>query len=94
MLAYSKNKYANLLQIIDRYFTFAQNVLKQCSKMFYKMGFLVTSKIFCHKLKANSKAVLQMLCNKVYNKRFFILYDNINFYKKYKINIYITKIIK
>lgn len=33
-------------------------------------------------LKANREIILQMLYNRIYNKYLFILYNNINFYKK------------
>lgn len=82
MLAYSRSKYTNLLQMIARYFVFAQNMPKRCVEVFYKMSLLVTSKTVCQALTANSKAVLQTLWERVHNERFLISYDNMNFYEK------------
>lgn len=58
------------------------------------MGFLVTNKIISYMLKTNKEIMFQIFCNNIYNNRFLILYNNINFYKKYKISIYISKLIK
>lgn len=51
-------------------------------EVFYKISFLVISKTIRYVLKTNRKIILQMLYNKIYNKYFLILYNNINFYKK------------
>lgn len=51
-------------------------------EVFYKISFLVISKTIRYMLKTNRKIILQMLYNKIYNKYFLILYNNINFYKK------------
>lgn len=82
MLAYSRRKYAKLLQMIAGYFAFAQNMPKQCVEVFHKIGILVTGETIRQALIANSKAVLQTLWERVHNKRFLISYDNVNFYEK------------
>ena len=82
MLAYSRSKYANLLQMVAGYFAFAQNMPKRCVEVFHKMGLLVTSKTVRQALTANSEAVLQTLRERVRNERFLISYDNMNFYEK------------
>lgn len=57
ILAYLKSKYTNLLQIIAKYFVFAQNIYKQYGKTFYRMDFLVTNKIIYCMLKVNEKVM-------------------------------------
>lgn len=58
ILAYSKNKYNNLLQMVARYIAFAHNMFKQYVEIFHKMNILVTSKTIHCPLKANRKEVL------------------------------------
>lgn len=73
MLAYSKSKSANLLQMVAGYFAFAQNVPKRCVEAFHKMGLLVTSETVRRALNANGEAVLQLLRERVCDERFFHL---------------------
>lgn len=49
----------------------AKNISKKYIKVFYKMGFLVISKIVYYMLKNNKKVVFEIFYNRVYNKRFF-----------------------
>lgn len=64
MLAYSRSKDANLLQMVAGYFAFAQNMPKWCVEVFHKMSLLVTSETVRQELTANSKAVLQKTSGK------------------------------
>lgn len=46
------------------------------------MGFIVLYKIFWRALNTNRQAVSRVLYERIYLERFFLFYDNINFYKK------------
>lgn len=82
MIAYTWNKYANLLQIVTNYFSFVYNISKRKVEVYHKMDLLVLYKIVQQALNVNRQAVLKMLCKRVNIEQFFISYDNINFYKK------------
>lgn len=82
LMTYERNKNANFLQMVAKYFVFGQNVPKHCIEIFHKMGLLVTSEIICQALQANNNAVLQQFCEKVCKEHFLISYNNMNFYGK------------
>ena len=48
----------------------------------YKMSLMVLYKIVWQALNVNEQAILGMLCKRVNVERFFLSYDNMNFYKK------------
>lgn len=82
MIAYTQNKYTNLLQIVTGYFSFTYNVSKRKVEIYHKMGHIVLYKTVSRALNASRQAMLRMLCEKVNIEQFFISYDKINFYKK------------
>ncbi len=41
-MAYARNKYTNLLQIVIGYFSFAHNESKRGIEVYYKMGLVVS----------------------------------------------------
>ncbi len=82
MMAYTRNKYTNLLQMVTGYFSFAHNVSKRRTEVYHKMGLVVSYKTIWQALNANRQAVLRLLCERVNVERFFLSYNNINFYKK------------
>ena len=82
MMAYAKNKYTNLLQIVTGNFTFAHNVSKKRTEVYYKMGLVVLYKTVWQALNANGQAILRLFCKRVNVKQFFLFYNNMNFYKK------------
>ncbi len=45
------------------------------------MGTLVSYESLCRGLQANAKAVMEAILEKTQNRRFFMLYDNMNFYE-------------
>lgn len=52
------------------------------------MGIFVLYKSLCHGLQANIKAVIEEILKKIQTYKFFISYDNMNFYK----NVYDQRI--
>ena len=82
IIVYARNKYTNLFQMVTDYFFFAHNVSKRGVEVYHKMGLVVSYKTVWQALNANRQVVLRMLCEKVNVERFFISYDNMNFYKK------------
>ena len=82
MMAYAKNKYTNLFQMVTSYFIFTHNVSKRGIDVYYKMGLIILYKTVWQILNANKQAILRLFCKKVNVKQFFLSYDNINFYKK------------
>ena len=81
MLCYGRNKRSNLLQTIIGYFAFASNVPKQCVEVLYQMGLFTSYEQILQTLQANKVVVEASLAEKMAKNCFFILYDNINFYK-------------
>lgn len=47
-IGYRRNKNANLLQIVNGYFAFAQNIPKRCLEVFHQMGLIVSGETVCH----------------------------------------------
>lgn len=46
-LGYTCNKNINLLQVVNEYFGFAQNVPKQCIEVLYQMRVMVSGETIC-----------------------------------------------
>lgn len=69
--------------MVTGYFSFAHNVSKKDTKVYHKMGFVVSFEIVRQALNSNGQAMLKMLCERVNVERFLLSYDNINFYKKF-----------
>ncbi len=82
MMAYTRNKYTNLLQMVTGYFSFVHNVSKRGTEVYHKMCLVVSYKTVRQALNANGQAVLRFLYKRVNVERFFLSYDNMNFYKK------------
>lgn len=53
-----------------KYFIFAQNILKQYVKIFYKINFLIINKSVYQVFNINNKVILQLFCEKICNKYF------------------------
>lgn len=45
------------------------------------MGVVVSSETICQTFKTNANAILKNLQDRVQSERFFIFYDNMNFYE-------------
>ncbi|MCJ1342648.1 hypothetical protein MMC31_000835 [Peltigera leucophlebia] len=82
LLGYTYNKNINLLQVVNRYFGFAQNVPKRCIEVLHQMGVMVSGETICRSLQYNATAIVELLKDLVANEAFFVLYDNMNFYEK------------
>lgn len=82
MMAYARNKYNNLFQIMTGYFSFAHNVSERKIEVYHKMGLVVSYETVWRALNANEQAVLRLLRERVNVERFFLSYNNMNFYKK------------
>lgn len=67
--------------MIMGYFLFASNVPKRYVESLHQMGIIVSSETIWQVLNTNAVAILKNLQNCVQSKRFFISYDNMNFYK-------------
>ncbi len=68
--------------MVTGYFSFAHNMSKRRTEVYHKMGLVILYKIVWQILNANEQGVLRLLCKKVNIERFFLFYDNMNFYKK------------
>lgn len=84
MLCYACSKQLYLFQAAIDYLLFMYNVFKQYIKIFYQLGIIVIYKSIRQSLNSNAFIVKKAFLNKTSKKRFFISYDNINFYKEAK----------
>ncbi len=55
---------------------------KKGIEVYYKMSLVASYKTIRQALNANGQVVLRLLCKRVNVERFFLSYDNVNFYKK------------
>ena len=67
--------------MVKSYFTFVYNIAKKCIDVLYSMGFYMSYKIIRIVLKENAKEVELKIQNMIWHKRYFISFDNINFYE-------------
>lgn len=68
--------------MVTDYFFFAHNVTKKGYEVYCIIGLIIFYKIGWQALNIHRQVVLKLLCKRVNAKRFFLSYDNINFYKK------------
>ena len=64
------------------YYTFVQNMLKRYVKIFQQLTLFVSSEIMRQLLQTNATTMLQKLATWAVKERFFVSYNNINFYEK------------
>lgn len=69
------------MQRVNIQFVFVNNVQKRCIELFHQLGLIVLYKSLRHSLQLNTKAVMDLIIEKMRSQQFFILYDNINFYE-------------
>ena len=81
MLCYARNQQSNILQIATGYLAYADNVPKRTAEILHRMGLPVTSETVRKALSANAEAIRAELQEKAWNRRFFISFDNMNFYE-------------
>lgn len=67
--------------MVKGYFTFIYNVAKKCVDILHFMGLCVLYKIICIALKKNAKEVELKIRDMIWHNRFFIFFNNMNFYK-------------
>ena len=67
--------------MIKSCFPFAYNVAKKCVDVLHSMVFFVLYKTICVALKKNAKGLELKIQDMVWHNRFFISFDNINFYE-------------
>lgn len=84
MLYYTCNNQSNLFHAVTGYLSFAHNVFKQYVEVFYLLSIIILYNFIRQSLNSNALIVKNILLNKVLEKRFFISYNNINFYKNTK----------
>lgn len=82
MLCYACNERSNLFQAVNGHLSFAHNVPKRYIEIFHQLGIIVLYESIRRTLNANALAVKKALQEKATKKRFFISYDNMNFYEK------------
>lgn len=82
ILSYARSKNINLMQMIIKYHIFAQNMRKCCIKVFHQFDFYVSNKIVWQLLWANPTTIFKKLAIQTIKERFFVFYNNINFYMK------------
>lgn len=81
MLYYAQSEHFNIIQKLNTQFAFTNNVPKRFVESFHQMSTLVLYESLRCGLQANAKAVIETILKKTQNHRFFISYENINFYK-------------
>ena len=67
--------------MVKGHFTFIYNVAKRCIDVFYFMGFCISYEIIWLTLKENTKEVEVKIQDMMWQNRFFISFNNINFYE-------------
>lgn len=67
--------------MVKGHFTFAYNVAKSCVDVLYSMGLCVLYETIRVALKENAKEVELKIQDMVWHNRFFISFDNMNFYE-------------
>lgn len=81
LLCYAQSEKSNIFQATAGHAAFAHNIPKRAVETFHQMGLLVSYESIRRALAANANAVEAELREKVQKYRFFISYDNMNFYE-------------
>ena len=81
ILSYTKSQSSNVYQILKGHFTFAYNVAKRCIDVLHFMGLCVSYKTVWVALNENVKEVELKIQDMVWHNRFFISFNNMNFYE-------------
>lgn len=66
---------------MNDYFLFANYVPKQAIGSLHQLGIVVSNEIIQRAFQVNARAILTILEKRVKSQRFFIFYDNMNFYE-------------
>lgn len=81
LICSTQNERSNIFQRVIGYIAFFGNILKRSIELFHQTNIIVLYESIQHGLQINAKAVIEQSVNKTQFHRFFILYDNMNFYK-------------
>ncbi len=81
LLSYACSKQSNVFQTIVGHAAFAHNIPKRAIETFHQMGLTVSYESIRRAFAANADAVEREMKKKVLTRRFFISYDNMNFYE-------------
>lgn len=81
MLSYARSQKSNIYQIVKGHFTFIYKVAKRCIDVLHFTGLCVSYETICIALKENTKEVELKIRDMVWHNRFFISFNNMNFYK-------------
>ena len=81
LLCYARSEKSNIFQAVTGHAAFAHNIPKRAVETFHQMGLLVSYESIRRALTSNAGAVEAQLREKVQKYRFFISYDNMNFYE-------------
>lgn len=69
------------MQIVLGYFGFADNASKHTVEALHQLGLLVSYETIRRALKVNAVAIKELAKRRILEERFFISYDNMNFYE-------------
>lgn len=81
LLCYARNEHSNLFQRVIGHYAFSSNIPKRSVESLHQMGIIVSYESIRRGLQVNAKAVMEEIANKTRFHRFYISYDNINFYE-------------
>ena len=81
LLCYSRNERSNMFQKVIGHYAFSSNIPKQSVKSFHQMGIIVSYESIQCGLQVNAAAVMKEIVEKTRLHRFFISYDNMDFYE-------------
>ena len=81
LLCYAQSEKWNIFQAVTGHAAFIHNIPKRAVETFHQMGLLVLYKSIYCALTSNAGAVEAQLREKVQKYRFFISYNNMNFFE-------------
>ena len=81
LLYYCQNERSNTFQRVIGYYVFSGNILKRSIKSFHQIYIIVLYESIWRGLQVNTIAVIEEIVEKTRFHRFFISYDNIDFYE-------------
>lgn len=81
MLCYGRSDRPNALQGLLGYFLFAMNTDKRCVEVLHRLGLSVAYETVIRAPRDNGEASHKKLLETVRQCRFFVCFDNVNFYR-------------
>ena len=81
MLCYGRSDRSNALQGLVGYFLFATNTAKRCTEVLHRLGLSVAYETVIRALRDNGDASHRKLLEAIRHHRFFVCFDNMNFYR-------------